>query len=434
MSFVTAIRMYKLKQSFGGNRVTDLSTRLLEALQTCLPSADLGPGARIAITAGSRGIRHIDNMLKILVQALQQKGYRPFLVAAMGSHGGGEAEGQRDVLASLGITPQSVGAPVSCSSEVAQLGFTSDDPLELSIGHTPGLAGLPVYMAKEAYEADGILVVNRIKPHTAFRGDYESGLLKMLSVGLGRATGANIVHSLGADQLALAIPSIARAALERGPVIGGIAIVENGEEEISMIEGIPACELFSREKQILLEAKRMMPALPVERADLCLIGEMGKNYSGTGMDTNIIGRMRIRGVTEPELPDVTCVGVLGLSEASHGNAAGIGLADFTTDAVIKRIDRESTYLNCLTTGFVTRAAMPMAFKNDGELIDKAMFALKIKDPGSFRLVYIKNTLHLDEVWVSEPLYEQLRMKPLEWLEGPFPLPFDNEGNLLLPKH
>lgn len=435
MGNMSSIRIYKLKQRFSGSRIADIPSSLMEALEVSIQSAKLAPGARIAITAGSRGIVHIDMILRYVVQFLQHKEYRPFLVAAMGSHGSGEAEGQRDVLTSLGITEDSIGAPVSCSSEVVQLGVTSADPLPLAGGKTSGLAGLPVYMAKEAYEADGILLVNRVKPHTAFHGDYESGLLKMLSVGLGRAVGADSVHSLGANQLALAIPSIARVSLERAPVIGGIAIVENGEEETAIIEGIPAKDILAREKQLLLEAKRMMPSLPVEQIDLCLVGEMGKNYSGTGMDSNIIGRMRIHGLAEPGRPNITYIGVLGLSHASHGNAAGIGLADFTTDAVVQYIDRESTYLNCLTTGFVTRAAIPMSLKNDRELLEKAMFALKVKDPGTFRLVYIKNTLHLDEVWVSESIYEELQPQVnIKRLEGPYNLPFDNNGNLLLPKH
>ncbi|TDG00362.1 hypothetical protein [Paenibacillus piri] len=434
MDSSSSVLMYKLKQHFSGSRIADLPSSLMEALQQSLLFAKLAPGATIAITVGSRGIRQIDAILRYVVRYLQDEGYRPFLVAAMGSHGNGEADGQREILASLGITEQSIGAPIRCSSEVVQLGITSADPLLLFGSMTPGLAGLPVYMAKEAAQADGILVINRVKPHTAFRGDYESGLLKMLSVGLGRAAGADSVHSLGASQLALAIPSIARVSLERAPVIGGIAIVENGEEETAIIEGIPAGDIFVRERQLLQEAKRMMPSLPVGQMDLCLVGEMGKNYSGTGMDSNIIGRMRIRGLAEPDRPDIAYVGVLGLSRPSHGNATGIGLADFTTDAVVRDIDRDSTYLNCLTTGFVTRAAIPMSLKNDRELIEKAMFALKIKDPGAFRLVYIKNTLHLDEVWVSGAIYEELQSEAhIECMDGPCRLPFDNDGNLLLPK-
>lgn len=425
------IRMYKIKQHFPGMRVNDVPAATISALERIVRHAGLKPGATIAITAGSRGINRIDGILKQAVQFLQHKGYRPFLVAAMGSHGNGEAEGQRDVLASLGITEQSIGAPVRCAGEVVQLGVTSADPLPDS--SAVPLSGLPVYMAKEAYEADGILVVNRIKPHTAFQGDYESGLLKMIAVGLGRAVGANSVHSLGAGKLAQAIPSIARVCLERAPIIGGIAIVENAEEETAILEGIAASELFAAEKRLLQEAKRLMPSLPVSQIDLCLVGEMGKNYSGTGMDSNIIGRMRIHGMAEPKRPSITYVGVLGLSHASHGNAAGIGLADFTTDAVVNSIDRQSTYLNCLTSGFVARAAIPMSFRNDRELVEKALFALKAADPQTVRLLIIKNTLHLDEMFVSEPIHnELLSNNNCEQIDDPFHLSFDSGGKLLLP--
>lgn len=437
MTAESPVRLYKIRQHVPDSRIADLPAAIRGALEQSLKEAALPPGAAIAITAGSRGIRSIDVILRTVVEQLRQKGYRPFLVSAMGSHGGGEAEGQREVLASLGITERSVGAEIRCSSEVVRLGATAGEPVPAASAATSasaaGVAGLPVYMAKEAFEADGILVINRIKPHTAFQGDYESGLLKMLAVGLGRAAGANSVHSLGAKQLASAIPSIARVCLEKAPVIGGIAIVENAEEQTAIMEGIPAGSLFAAEKRLLLEAKRMMPSLPVQRIDLCLVGEMGKNYSGTGMDANIIGRMRIHGVAEPKLPDITYVGVLGLSSASRGNAAGIGLADFTTDAVAGSIDKQATYLNCLTSGFVMRAAVPMSFANDRELVDQAMFALKTPDPRKVRLVYIKNTLHLDEIWVSEPVCEELRDRTdCTVLEGPLALSFDRNGRLLLP--
>lgn len=433
MTAESSVRLYKIRQHFPKTRIADLTSSIHSSLEQSMKEADLPPGAAIAITAGSRGIRSIDVILKTVISLLQHKGYRPFLVSAMGSHGGGEAEGQREVLASLGITVQSMGAEVQCSCEVVQLGVTTGDPLPSSADQSAGIAGLPVYMAKEAFEADGILVINRIKPHTAFQGDYESGLLKMIAVGLGRAAGANSVHSLGAKQLAAAIPSIARVCLEKAPVIGGIAIVENAEEETAIVEGIPAESMFAAEKRLLQEAKKMMPTLPVSRIDLCLVGEMGKNYSGTGMDSNIIGRMRIHGVAEPELPNIAYIGVLGLSEASHGNAAGIGLADFTTDAVVQSIDKQATYLNCLTSGFVMRAAIPMSLANDRELVDKAMFALKARNPETVRLVYVKNTLHLEDVWVSGPVFEELRYNPnCTLLEGPFALDFDRNGKLALP--
>lgn len=425
--------VYKVRQQLNTTRVTELEREVTAAVDRALDGCALSPGARIAVTAGSRGIRSIDRLLRLVVDRLRERGCEPFLVAAMGSHGNGEAEGQRAVLDSLRLTAERIGAPVSCGAEVVRLGETdANDPELLARGIVP-LGGLPVHMAKEASEADGILIVNRIKPHTSFSGDYESGLLKMLTVGLGRADGASVVHSLGAQQIAAALPSMAAVSLRRAPVVGGIAIVENAREETALVQGVPRRDLFDEEKRLLKRAKELMPALPMAEADLCLIGEMGKNYSGTGMDTNIIGRLRIQGLPEPARPRLAYIGVLGLSEASHGNATGIGLADFTTENVVARIDRPATYLNCLTSGFVMRAAIPMTFATDRELIAAALKALRA-DREQVRLAYIRNTLHLEELWVSPRLKDELAGLPGCTVEdGPLPLPFDPRGTLLLPK-
>jgi hypothetical protein len=433
-SSIVMPELYKVRQHFDRAQVKDLDSGIAAAVSQAVGGCTLPIGATIAVTAGSRGIRSIDRMLQLIVRKLRDIGYEPFLVAAMGSHGSGEEAGQRAVLDSLNITAERIGAPVSCSGDVVRIGETeAGDPELLDRGIVP-IGGLPVYMAKEAAEADGILIVNRIKPHTSFSGDYESGLLKMLAVGLGRAAGATSVHSLGAEQIAAAIPSIASVMLRKAPVIGGIAIIENAYDETAVIQGIPKDELFREEKRLLLKAKAMMPSLPIQEADLCLVGEMGKNYSGTGMDTNIIGRLRIQGMPEPAGPRLAYLAALGLSEASHGNATGIGLADFTTVRVTEQIDRDATYLNCLTSGFVVRASIPMTFGSDRELIRQALFALKL-EPQRVRLIYIKNTLQLDEVWVSAPLKEQLAQSPQCSLEeGPLQLPFDEQGALQLPKH
>lgn len=426
------ILMYPIRQRFPGTQLDDLVGAVEAAVATALVGSALKPGATVALTAGSRGISHLPLLLRTAIQALQARGYCPVLVSAMGSHGGGSGEGQRDVLHSLGVTEESVGAPVLCSAETVELGVTDTRPYPDEGGPAASVSGLPVYMAKEAFDADGILVLNRIKPHTAFQGSYESGLLKMIAVGLGRASGASAVHRLGASGMARAIPSIARAAIERAPIIGGIAVVENAREQPAWIEGFPAGELFAGERRLLAQAKQLMPALPISRIDLCLVGEMGKNYSGTGMDSNIIGRMRIHGVPEPMTPDITYIGVLGLSEASHGNAAGIGLADFTTEAVARAIDREATYLNCLTSGFVVRAALPMTFRDDRELVVRALGALKLEDVRRASIVFIHNTLHLEELWVSEAVWKQLRDKPgIDLGHDPRPLAFDSGGRLTL---
>ncbi|GIM46004.1 hypothetical protein DNHGIG_15530 [Collibacillus ludicampi] len=423
--------LYKLKQHFSGQSVSDIQSETIKAVDVCLQNTRLSPGSRIAITAGSRGIKNIVQILQTIVKHLKDRGYSPFLVAAMGSHGRGEASGQREVLNSLGITETAIGTTVSCSDQVIQIGATEEAYIEGQITTaSEDLAGLPVYIAKEAYEADGILVVNRVKPHTSFHGEYESGLLKMMAVGLGRAKGADMVHSLGAGLLAQAIPTIAGVILKHAPILGGIAIVENAFEETAIIQGIPANRIFQEEKGLLKKAKAMMPSLPVQQIDLCLVGEMGKNFSGTGMDTNIIGRLRIQGMPEPKQPLIKYLAVLGLSKESHGNATGIGLADFTTEAVVAQIDKKATYLNCLTSGFVCRAFIPMTFPTEQKLLEGAIKALKLKNPETIRLVYIKNTLHLDELWVSEPIYRELKNKEnIERIEGPLPLQFDQTGRI-----
>lgn len=413
--------LYKLKQKFGTETVTDLDSEVRKAVEESVTKATLPKGASIAVTAGSRGIRNIVSILQTVMSELKNKGYSPFLVAAMGSHGRGEASGQKDVLESLGITESSMEAPVSCGDQVVQIGETDE-----------ATGNLPVYMAKEAVEADATLVINRVKPHTAFHGPYESGLLKMISLGLGRPKGAMMVHSLGADRMAEVIPAIAGVSLKKANIVGGIAIVENAYDETAIIQGMSSDKIFEAEKELLAKAKTMMPSLPVDHMDLCLVGEMGKNYSGTGMDTNIIGRMRIEGIAEPEMPAIKYLGVLNLSKESHGNANGVGLADFTTEWLVQDIDREATYLNGLTSGFAIRCAIPITFNNDRELLEGAMKALKVNDPDRMRLVYIKNTLHLDEVWVSGPVYEEIKDKPnVMLLSGPDPLPFDENNRVQL---
>lgn len=420
-SKVNEVALYRIKVRTEAPVVVDIPQAIAEALEQIATGErfrNLKPGASIGITVGSRGIANYLMIIQSIVKNLQNKGFQPFLFSSMGSHGRGEAAGQQEVLESLGFTEETAGCRISCSSEVEQL-----DELH-KWDRT-----IPVYCAKEAWEADGVIVVNRIKPHTSFHGDYESGLLKMMTVGMGRAKGANVFHSLGAGRLADAIPLIGQRTLELAPVIGGIGIMENANEQTAFVEGAPKEEVMEREKQWLMKAKELMPKLPVEQADLCIVKEMGKNYSGTGMDTNIIGRLRIQGVQEPSSPSFTYIGVLRLSEPSHGNATGIGLADFTTEALARKIDKSATYLNCLTSGFVIRAAVPMTFETDRSLFEGALQALKINDLNQFRMIAIRNTLHIDEIWVSKAIYEEIKeMESIELVEEPRAILFDQDGN------
>lgn len=411
------IRLVRVRQHFEAPVVSDLAEEVRREAGKILDSCSLDAGSRVGITAGSRGVSDAVEIYRILVQTLKDEGHEPFLFASMGSHGRGTAEGQRDLLRSLGVTEEKVGAPVYCSDEAVEIGETGEP-----------LAGLPVYAAREAVEADAVLAVNRVKPHTSFHGPYESGLMKMLSVGMGRAKGATMVHRLGWGSMVEAIESIGSVILERLPVMGGLAIVENAREETARVKGIPATELPEAEKPLLEDARNFMPALPVGRLDLCVVREMGKNYSGTGMDTNIIGRLRLQGIPEPEEPFIQYLAVLDLTEASHGNATGVGLADFTTRRLAEKIDQEATYLNCLTSGGPIRAAVPMTLPNEEALFEAVWKALKPERLDQVRVAIIKNTLHLGELWVSENLLDELD-ENVEIVGEPFELVFDPDGRM-----
>ncbi|PRY02408.1 hypothetical protein [Allonocardiopsis opalescens] len=382
----------------------------------------LPAGARLAITAGSRGIDGIAGLLRGAVRAARDAGAEPFLFSAMGSHGGGTGPGQRAILDSLGVTEESTGAPVSCSDRVVPLGETAGP-----------LPGLPVYFAEEAAQADAILAVNRVKPHTSFHGPHESGLLKMLTVGAGRADGAAMVHRLGWHRMVPAIEAIAAVVVDRLPVLGGLAVVQDAHERPAAVAAVPAEELAAREAELLELARRLLPRLPVDRLDALVVRLMGKAFSGCGMDTNVIGRLRLEGMPEPETPSIRCLGVLDLDEGSHGNATGVGLADLTTERLVRGMDRTATYLNCLTSGGPQRAAVPMTFPDDAALVD-AMGRLLKPDPGEegeVRMAVIDNTLHLETLWVSAALLPEIRAnEDVELLESRPGPAFDAAGRLV----
>jgi uncharacterized protein DUF362 len=401
--------------------VPDLAEKVRDEVGLLLQRYRLESGSRVAITAGSRGINDAVEVYQAAVELLKEEGHQPFLFSSMGSHGRGTADGQRDLLKSLGVTEEKIGAPVLCSADVVQLGETEGP-----------LAGLPVYVSKEAAEADGLIAINRVKPHTSFHGPYESGLMKMLAVGMGRDKGASMVHRLGWSSMVESIESIGSAVLEQLPVIGGLAIIENAHEETALLKGLPGPEIPEGETQLLELARDYMPFLPVDQLDLCVVREMGKNYSGTGMDTNVIGRLRLQGIPEPAEPAIQYLAVLDLSEASHGNATGIGLADFTTERLVKKIDYEATYLNCLTSGGPVRAAVPMTLPTDEALFEAAWRALKPESISEVRLLIVNNTLHLEELWVAEALLKEVSDREgIEVVGEPLPLEFDSKGQIVV---
>ncbi|BCV24519.1 lactate racemase domain-containing protein [Gelria sp. Kuro-4] len=405
---------YRIRQRLECPVIKDVKKAVLSALAT-LPLEDrIRPGARVAITAGSRGVANIQLILKTVAAAVRAAGGEPFLVPAMGSHGGATAEGQRAILASLGITEESVGAPILSSMEVVEIGRTEK--------------GVPVYFDKNAWSADAVLVVNRVKPHTGFRAANESGLVKMIAVGLGKEKGCTAMHENG---LAETIPAAARVALQAAPIIGGLGIVENSREETAEIRAVRAEELFAVDAELLVKARAYLPQLPFAAVDVLLVDEMGKNISGTGMDVNVIGRMYKLGEPEPERPHIKRIAVLDLTAASHGNALGMGLADVITRRFLAKVDLKATYANVIAAGVLERGRTPVSVASDREALRVALASIPGLRPEEARVVRIKNTLELEELQASAALLPEVEGDPnLEIVAGPEALPFDAEGNLL----
>ena len=409
-------RMARVHQRFPRPRVEDVPAAVRAELRRINLGARIGPGSRIAVTAGSRGIRDIVPILRTVVEEVRAARGDPLVVAAMGSHGGGTDEGQRRLLHHLGITPESMGAPVATSMETVQLGRTS--------------GGFTAYCDRHAAACDAILAVNRIKPHTGFSHPFGSGVMKMLGVGLGKAPGATQIHQQGPAHMAGAIREIAECVIGTGRVLAGVAIIENAYDETARVVGIPPEQIPDAEVGLFPEARGMMPRLPVDRMDVLIVDEVGKDYSGTGMDVNVIGRWRIAGLAEPDVPHAERIIALRLSDASEGNAQGIGLADFTTRALVDRIDFAATYLNCIVSTYVQRAMLPITLATERDALFAALGSLGLGAPLGARIVRVPNTLHLEEVWVSEPLVGELQGRShIAAVGPPEALRFDDRGRL-----
>ncbi|MFZ5650967.1 MAG: hypothetical protein ACOY4I_08935 [Bacillota bacterium] len=409
--------MAKVQQRWSMPRVSDIASTVRQELKKLKLDQRIAPGQTVAITAGSRGIANITAILIETVRFFLDIGARPYLVSAMGSHGGGSPEGQEEVLKSLGITSEAMGAPLHITSDTVVLGETPS-------GHT-------VYCDRHAAGADAVFPVNRVKPHTSFRGSIESGLQKIVAVGLGKHPGARSVHALGPENTERTIREIYRYFAGSKKIVGGLAILENAREETAKIAALPPEEMEPGEQMLLREAKALLPRLPVDEIDLLIVEEMGKNYSGTGMDTNVIGRLYINGIPEPETPKIKRLAALDLSAESHGNATGIGFADFVTKRLLEKIDYKATYLNCLTTTFVRRAAVPMILKDDREAISIALYSLSLDKGRRPRVVRIANTLHLEHIQVSENLLpEVLGDNKCILISNPGPMQFDSEGRII----
>jgi len=370
---------------------------------------------KISVTAGSRGISNIDLIIKTVCQKLKEAGAEPFIVPGMGSHGGATDEGQLNVLKKIGITQQTMGVPIKSSMEVVDIGITEN--------------GSPVYIDKNAYYSDGIVVINRIKPHTDFSGKHESGLLKMISVGLGKAKGCSAMHSYG---LAETIPQAAAICLKKAPYLFGIAIVENSKDETYKLEAVLPKDFFKKDEELLNVAKQLVPKLPIDYLDVLVVKEIGKLYSGTCMDTKVIGRMKAFGEPEPEKPVINKIVALTLDDPKYGNALGIGLADITTQKLVDSIKLDVTYANTIPTTYLERAKIPVTLPNDREAIKVALNTVGLVNTKDLKLAVIKNTLQLEELYLTKAAIDSLDKNKIEVVdEVGIELKFNSEGKLLL---
>lgn len=407
----------KIKQKFVVESIKNISGTISEQFNFVKADEKIKPGMEIAITVGSRGIANIPLIVKSVADEIKMRGATPFIIPAMGSHGGATAEGQIEVLEGLGVTEDTTGCEIRSSMDVVKIGETS--------------AGIPVYIDQHAYMADGIIIMGRVKPHTDFKKDIESGVLKMASIGMGKHKQALALHTYGIEGIRDMMPEVGKEVIRKSNTLFGVAIVENAHEETAIIEVIETERIEEREKELLVKAFELMPSLLVDQMDILVVDEIGKNYSGTGMDTNIIGRIRVLGVKEPKKPIIKYVIASNLSEASHGNALGIGLADLTTKRLFEKIDFQKMNENVVTSTFLDRAKIPIVLENDREALNAALRANWGIASEEARIVRVPNTLHIGELFVSEVIYNELKNKEnIEVIKGLHELQFDEYGYFL----
>jgi hypothetical protein len=403
-------KMYQIHQCFETNCIGDIAASVRQEFSRFKPNAKIHKGQSVAIAVGSRGIKNLRTIVLTVVESMRKLGLEPFIIPAMGSHGGATAEGQVKVLKELDITVDSIGSPIVSSMDVTSLGKLN--------------SGAEVFFSKDALEADYLVVINRVKPHPAFRADVESGLCKMLSVGLGKQKGASHMHKFS---LPRTIVPAARKILQRAPILCGLAVVENSHGETHTIKLAQPGEFVAVDKELLNLAWKLFPKLPVDDLDILIIDEIGKDISGAGMDPNVIGFWRRDG--GPRKPNYRLILVLDLSAKTYGNAAGIGMADLTTRRVIDNIDLEVTYINALTSWLPRSVQLPIALENDKVALEKAVS--QTPNPEEVRMVRIKNTLSLETFWCTKALLPELENKKgLIPNCTPLELEFSPEGRLL----
>jgi len=406
----------RVRQSIPQPTVEDVPGTVRQLIRSSRLRERVKPGGTIAVGIGSRGINGIAVVAKAIVDTLAEMAYKPFIVAAMGSHGGATAEGQRELLAGYGVTPDVMGVPVKTEMDSVVLGTNP--------------VGLPIYFDKNAYQADGIVLANRVKPHTDFRGVHESGVLKMLVIGLGKLEGASQVHKLGVRGLQEVLPAVGQYLVKNTPFALGLAILENAADLPAEIVALEPETIFEVEPALLERARGLMGRLPFDQIDVLIVGELGKNYSGAGMDPNVIGRLMIETQPDHQHPQVTRLVVLDVSEESHGNIVGVGFADLTTERLVSRMDPIPFRINTLTSCCLERSRIPITLPTDREVIQAALETCWRIDPSEARVVVIPNTLELNTLWVSSRFEEQVRAHPYLTRESDFlPMPVGDDGFL-----
>lgn len=410
--------MYRVREKFDGARIPD--AELLDVLRAELSRPALRgrvrPGMRVALTCGSRGIYRYRDLARTIVEFLKDCGAEPFIVAAMGSHGGATSEGQRDILTGYGITEEAMGCPVLCDMDTVE------------IGKSP-VRGRPVRIDRNAASADGIFLFNRVKPHTSYRGRYESGLMKMMAIGLGKQHGADDIHGQSPAIMHELVEEYGRTILESCPVLGGIALLENAYDQTCRIRGLTPEEIISDEPQLRDESYTTIAQLLFDRTDVLVVDRIGKNISGDGMDPNVTGRFCTKYASGGI--DAEKVVVLDLTDETHGNAQGVGLADVTTRRLVSKMKLEMTYPTGVTNTFLHLMKIPMIMDNDREAIQLALRSCpEAEDPEHKKLIRIPDTAHLEMIEISEGLLAAARENPdIEIVEGPYFWDFDAEGNL-----
>jgi hypothetical protein len=412
--------IFRVRQSFDSPTLP--VSQIPATVAAELSRLDLGQrvkrGQTVAITTGSRGIANIALVIKAAVDHFKSLGAQPFIVPAMGSHGGGTAEGQRGLIEGYGVTEAYCGCPIRASMETVVVCQATE--------------GFPVHFDKHAFGADHVLVVGRVKPHTNFVGDIESGLMKMMLIGLGKHEGAKIYHrAIMNYSFGQIVRSVAREVLAKCRVVAGIGIVENAYDQTAKIQAVAPQEFEDREKELLVLAKQWIPRLPFKTADILLLDQIGKNISGAGMDTNVVGRkFNDHVAAEHEWPKIKRIIVRDLTEATHGNATGIGMAEFCRSRCIEKMDVKITRINCLTGGHPTAAMPPLDYPSDRECLDAALPTIGLTEPPQAKLMWAHNTLDVAEVECSVAYLNEAReRKDLEIVKDPRPMPFDAGGNL-----